>query len=117
MTVVHNGIIENYQELRTELADAGHMFHTDTDTEVIAHLVEEMYAGDLVEAARAAMLGCAATLRSRSPIATIRTCWSAPAGSARWCRRRRQRDVHGLGDPGLYVARHAASSTSWTARS
>ena len=54
MTVVHNGIIENYATLRRELSDAGHEYHSDTDSEVIAHLIEECYAGDLVEAVRAA---------------------------------------------------------------
>src|SRR6478736_6684287 len=50
VTVVHNGIIENYAALRRELSAAGHTYHSDTDTEAIAHLVEECYSGDLVEA-------------------------------------------------------------------
>ena len=42
VAVVHNGIIENYMELRDELIAAGHTFTSDTDTEVVAHLVEQM---------------------------------------------------------------------------
>lgn len=52
--VVHNGIIENYQDLRKELAAKGHVFSSDTDTEIFAHLVEEFYNGDLFEAVREA---------------------------------------------------------------
>ncbi len=56
--VVHNGIVENYQELRAELAARGHCFRSETDTEVIAHLVEEGLAGgaSLEQATRAALL-------------------------------------------------------------
>ena len=48
--VVHNGIVENYMELRQELEKKGHKFQSDTDTEVIAHLLAEYYDGDLLEA-------------------------------------------------------------------
>lgn len=50
LAVVHNGIIENYRELRTSLKNKGHRFVSETDTEVIAHLVEEKYTDDLVSA-------------------------------------------------------------------
>lgn len=43
VTIVHNGIIENYRELRSELEALGHVFHTETDSEVIAHLATEYY--------------------------------------------------------------------------
>lgn len=46
-TVVHNGIIENYAELKAELVNDGVTFRSDTDTEVIAHLLEKNYSGDL----------------------------------------------------------------------
>jgi glucosamine--fructose-6-phosphate aminotransferase (isomerizing) len=45
--VVHNGIVENYLSLREELAAKGHTFRSETDTEVVAHLIEELYDGDL----------------------------------------------------------------------
>ncbi len=46
-SVVHNGIIENYAELKNELTEKGYVFKSDTDTEVIAHLLEDKYNGDL----------------------------------------------------------------------
>ena len=55
IAIIHNGIIENYQSLRTWLTEKGHAFTSDTDTEVLAHLVGELYRGDLEKAVQAAL--------------------------------------------------------------
>ncbi|MER7667843.1 glutamine--fructose-6-phosphate transaminase (isomerizing) [Kitasatospora sp. NPDC096128] len=53
VAVVHNGIIENFAQLRAEIAERGHTLRSETDTEVVAHLLGEVYQGDLAEAMRA----------------------------------------------------------------
>src|SRR4051812_41274954 len=53
LAIVLNGIVENYRELRAELLEGGHAFSSETDAEVVAHLIEAAYDGDLVEAVRA----------------------------------------------------------------
>ena len=55
IAVIHNGIIENYLELKEALKARGHRFRSETDSEVLAHLVEEKYQGDLFAALREAL--------------------------------------------------------------
>jgi glucosamine--fructose-6-phosphate aminotransferase (isomerizing) len=82
IALVHNGIIENYEELRAELRAKGYAFDSQTDTEVIAHLVHSLYQGSLFEAVRQAVKRLAgayaiAVVSSREPHCVV----GARAGS------------------------------------
>ncbi|RMX10238.1 glutamine--fructose-6-phosphate transaminase (isomerizing) [Allofranklinella schreckenbergeri] len=67
VALVHNGIIENYESLRAELAGKGYVFSSETDSEVVAHLIDSLYEGDLFEALRAAV----ARLRGAYALAVV----------------------------------------------
>ena len=96
IAVVHNGIIENYAELRDELTARGHEFTSDTDTEVVAHLVEEAYADDLLQAVHEA----AARLVGAYALAVV--CDSEPGVIV--AMRKDSPLVVGQGADGAYVA-------------
>ncbi len=72
IALVHNGIIENHDELRAELVARGYVFNSQTDTEVIAHLVDQLYDGDLFDAVQRA------TLRLRGAYAIAVFCRDEP---------------------------------------
>jgi glucosamine--fructose-6-phosphate aminotransferase (isomerizing) len=112
IAVVHNGIIENYEALRERLKAAGYVFNTQTDTEVIAHLVHSHWhaegGGDLMRAVRAAV----AEFHGAYAIAVISTqepgrVVGARAGSPL---------VVGLGDGDHFLASDAAALLSVTRR-
>ena len=98
IAVVHNGIVENFAELREELTAAGHVFRSDTDTEVFAHLIEEAYAADrdLMAAVRAA---CSRVVGAYG-LAVV--CADEPGVIA--VARKDSPIVIGLGEKGSYVA-------------
>jgi glucosamine--fructose-6-phosphate aminotransferase (isomerizing) len=72
IALVHNGIIENHDELRAELKAKGYRFDSQTDTEVIAHLIDQLYDGDLLDAVQRA------TLRLRGAYAIAVFCKDEP---------------------------------------
>ncbi len=65
VVLIHNGIIENFSLLKKALEKKGHHFESETDTEIIAHLIEEMYEGDFEKAFREALLQLGMLLRDK----------------------------------------------------
>ena len=100
--VVMNGIIENYLELRTELQNAGVVFASDTDTEVVPQLIARAYDGDLAAAVRAVL----PRLGGHFAFVAAHVAEPGPAGGGAprvpaGDRRGRRRALRRLGDPGL----------------
>jgi len=97
IVVVHNGIVENYVEQKKRLAQAGHAFKSQTDTEVLAHLIEEAYDGkDLVGAVRRALKG----VQGSYAIGVL----SAKDGSRFVAARKDSPLVLGLGEKEMFLA-------------
>src|SRR5258706_5565160 len=106
--VVHNGIIENFAELKAELQAAGHEFTSDTDTEVVPHLIEANYKGDFLAAVRAALKRirgayALAMFTTEDPELLVGARLNAPL-------------VVGLGDDEFYVASDITAIIPYTKR-
>jgi glutamine---fructose-6-phosphate transaminase (isomerizing) len=110
VAIVHNGIIENFKPLREELAQAGHVFTTQTDSEVIAHLIQYHLDKELDE--EAAFLACVARLEGAYAVAALvghdnQTLFAARHGSPL---------VVGFGDGEMFVGSDAFALAPFTKR-
>jgi glutamine---fructose-6-phosphate transaminase (isomerizing) len=108
ITVVHNGIVENFRELRDELVAGGHVLASETDTEVVAHLIEDAYKGDLADAVRAALgrldgAYALVVMHGDEPDRLVGARLNAPL-------------IVGLGDDESFIASDAAAIVSYTKR-
>src|SRR5213082_476119 len=106
--VVHNGIIENFAELKAELQAEGHEFPSDTDTEVVPHLIEKYYKGDFLAAVRKALKRihgayALAMFSSDDPELLVGARLNAPL-------------VVGLGDEEYYIASDITAIIPYTKR-
>jgi glutamine---fructose-6-phosphate transaminase (isomerizing) len=106
VAVIHNGIIENFVELRTELESRGHQMASETDTEVVAHLLEERYSGDLAGALRSV---CADLAGAFTLVALHRDAPGVVVGA-----RRNSPLVVGCGDGENFLASDVAAFIAYT---
>lgn len=104
--VVHNGIVENYRELKEKLSGEGHRFRSDTDTEILAHLIERFFTNNLEEAVREALGYIRGTygiavISSRDPYKLVAARLSSPL-------------LVGVAKEGYFVASDASAVLSHT---
>ena len=106
IALVHNGIIENFVELKEDLVAEGHHFKSDTDSEVVAHLIEKYYKGDLLEAVHEA---CGYLIGS---YALAVMCKDEPGTIV--CTKKNSPLVIGIRDDGTYLASDVVAVVDYT---
>ncbi len=104
--LVHNGIIENYRSLYNHLSGLGHHFASETDSEVLAHLIEECYEGEVLQAL------CAALQKVQGTFGIALLCQDAPGQI--YVARRGSPLVIGIGNEGTMIASDAPAVVTFT---